>query len=634
MISRKGEISTANYDHLGRKTSLSIPNMGVYSYEYNIMGQAVKVSHGSEAIRYIYDDLGRVVRETDGAGRHMDYAYNDAAGTWDIKYNVTNSSHYWLRYATDDAGRLSSIKEYGTNTLATYRYDTLSRVKSVAFGNGTVKNVTYEASGHLKSLKHNFTGTADDATWLYGRNNNGQVTSKNISNAGYQWTPSFTSNTLYSANALNQYYNIGGIKQKHDKNGNLIQDGSMNFVFNALGQMTEAKSGGMIVGKYEYDPLGRRKAKTAGGLKTEYLWGGNQVMAEYRSGRLLRRYIYGAGIDNPIALISGNGTKTYIHKDALGSVVALSNNAGVVTDKFSYSPFGKSADESGSPYKFAARRIDSETGLYYNRNRYYNPSTGRFISPDPIGYGDGMNMYAYVGNDPMNATDPMGLFANDDDDVMEEIIVIGQRIKRIGSDFIVTISGDAVREWLEQFSREYMELFLNYEKKKVLNYGKDNCSSNSFKLTDKQKKLAAAGKRKEFWKSRLKNNDPIAKHGLNSASPSPKGFLQYFGDKIWGGQAINRRLTSAWNTQHNAHLNNPVNLNAIGVKLMQAHVSAINTDNLGIPGVLNARQVAKYHHKVFAEYSLPPTTFGGTPITGRVGEVSMTAFVWFKGCKD
>ena len=472
-VSRKGEISTANYDHLGRKTSLSIPNMGVYSYEYNIMGQAVKVSHESEAIRYIYDDLGRVVRETDGAGRHMDYAYNDAAGTWDIKYNVTNSSHYWLRYATDDAGRLSSIKEYGTNTLATYRYDTLSRVKSVAFGNGTVKNVTYEASGQLKSLKHNFTGTADDATWLYGRNNNGQVTSKNISNAGYQWTPSFKANTLYSANALNQYYNIGGIKQKHDKNGNLIQDGSMNFVFNALGQMTEAKSGGMIVGKYEYDPLGRRKAKTAGGLKTEYLWSGNQVMAEYRSGRLLRRYIYGAGIDNPIALISGNGTKTYIHKDALGSVVALSNNAGVVTDKFSYSPFGKSADESGSPYKFAARRIDSETGLYYNRNRYYNPSTGRFISPDPIGYGDGMNMYAYVGNDPMNATDPMGLFANDDDDVMEEIIVKGKLIKRIGSDFIVTISGDAVREWLEQFAREYMELFLKYERKKLIKYGKE-----------------------------------------------------------------------------------------------------------------------------------------------------------------
>ena len=456
-ISRKGEISTANYDHLGRKTSLSIPNMGVYSYEYNIMGQAVKVSHGSEAIRYIYDDLGRVVRETDGAGRHMDYAYNDAAGTWDIKYNVTNSSHYWLRYATDDAGRLSSIKEYGTNTLATYRYDTLSRVKSVAFGNGTVKNVTYEASGQLKSLKHNFTGTADDATWLYGRNNNGQVTSKSISNAGYQWTPSFKANTLYSANALNQYYNIGGIEQKHDKNGNLIQDGSMNFVFNALGQMTEAKSGGMIVGKYEYDPLGRRKAKTAGGLKTEYLWSGNQVMAEYRGGRLLRRYIYGAGIDNPIALISGNGTKTYIHKDALGSVVALSNNAGVVTDKFSYSPFGKSADESGSPYKFAARRIDSETGLYYNRNRYYNPSTGRFISPDPIGYGDGMNMYAYVKNDPMNGVDPMGLFANESEWETCSIpgypdmdcTTVTPRII-INKSFIKILRGAALRKYLDR----------------------------------------------------------------------------------------------------------------------------------------------------------------------------------------
>jgi RHS repeat-associated protein len=380
------------------------------AYEYDIMGQATKIIHGAETISYLYDDLGRVTTETDGSGRTMGYDYNDAAGTWDVKYNGNN---YWIRYATDDASRLSTITEHKsgvTELMATYGYDTGSRVKSLTLGNGSVQSVTYDAAGRLKTLDHDFTDNTGDATWTYDHNDNGQVTSKNISNDKYEWSPSYSSNELYSSNALNQYFDIGSITQSHDDNGNLTQDGSMTFVFNALGQMTEAKSGGTTVGTYQYDPMGRRKSKTASGITTQYLWSGSQVMAEYNGGGTLqRKYIYGPGIDNPIALVAGDGSKTYIHKDALGSVVALSNNAGTVTDKFKYDPFGKSADDGGSAYKFAARRIDAETGLYYSRNRYYNPSSGRFISPDPIGYGDGMNMYAYVGNDPMNATDPTGL---------------------------------------------------------------------------------------------------------------------------------------------------------------------------------------------------------------------------------
>lgn len=63
----------------------------------------------------------------------------------------------------------------------------------------------------------------------------------------------------------------------------------------------------------------------------------------------------------------------------------------------------------GNVYRFTGRRFDDKTGLYYNRNRYYEPTSGRFISRDPLGYPDSLNAYAYVRNNPANRVDPLGL---------------------------------------------------------------------------------------------------------------------------------------------------------------------------------------------------------------------------------
>ena len=176
------------------------------------------------------------------------------------------------------------------------------------------------------------------------------------------------------------------------------------------------------MGDYYYDPLGRRSGKDAtiagSTTSTEYLWSGSQVMAEYdgTTGALLRRYVYGPGIDTPLVMLDASDNKTYLHGDRLGSIIAVASSTGAQIEAFTSGPYGEDTSESNSPYKFAARRIDQETGLYYNRARYYNPGLGRFMSNDPIGYGDGLNMYAYVGNDPLNYTDPFGLYS-------EEVIV-------------------------------------------------------------------------------------------------------------------------------------------------------------------------------------------------------------------
>ena len=103
----------------------------------------------------------------------------------------------------------------------------------------------------------------------------------------------------------------------------------------------------------------------------------------------------------------------YYHYNALGSVVALSDSDGESCQSYEYSAYGQVwaeySDFIVNPYMFTGRRFDYETGLYYYRARYYNPYIGRFLQTDPIGYGAGINWYAYCGNNPVNRADPAGL---------------------------------------------------------------------------------------------------------------------------------------------------------------------------------------------------------------------------------
>ena len=103
----------------------------------------------------------------------------------------------------------------------------------------------------------------------------------------------------------------------------------------------------------------------------------------------------------------------YYHYDGLGSVVALSDSSGDSCQSYEYSAYGQVAASdpnfTANLYLFTGRRFDYETGLYYYRARYYNPYIGRFLQTDPIGYGDGINWYAYCGNNPLAYTDPSGL---------------------------------------------------------------------------------------------------------------------------------------------------------------------------------------------------------------------------------
>jgi len=165
---------------------------------------------------------------------------------------------------------------------------------------------------------------------------------------------------------------------------------------------------------YDYDASGRRIAKCVDDVDTEYFYDGDHCIMDYaENGSVLRKYIYGPGVDQPIMMIDVNDANEvyFYHRDGLGSVIALSDAAGDTVVTYEYSIYGVPASSDvniPNPFQFTGRRFDSETGLYYYRARMYNPNIGRFLQTDPIGYGDGMNWYAYCGNNPTGFTDPSG----------------------------------------------------------------------------------------------------------------------------------------------------------------------------------------------------------------------------------
>src|SRR5262249_2345951 len=117
-------------------------------------------------------------------------------------------------------------------------------------------------------------------------------------------------------------------------------------------------------------------------------------------------------VDEPLAMTRG-GVTSFFEQDGISSITSLSNSAGAITDTYSYDAYGNLTASNGTttnPIRYTGGQFDSETGLYHPYARYYDPSTGRFLSEDPVGFGGGINFYDYVRNNPINRTDPLGLW--------------------------------------------------------------------------------------------------------------------------------------------------------------------------------------------------------------------------------
>ena len=216
-------------------------------------------------------------------------------------------------------------------------------------------------------------------------------------------------NTL---NNDNRMLTAGDITFGYDNNGNLttktVGSNVTNYTWDYDKMLTQMVNGGMIY-NYGYDGLLNRVKRIENSVEKRYVSG----LAETDvNGNITAYYVYGLGL---ISKITPSNEVYYYHYDGIGSTIGISDQSGSIVNKYAYDAFGKVLNQEETipnAFKYVGQFgvMDEENGLFYMRARYYDPEVGRFINKDPIGLLGGLNLYAYVANNPVNLIDPEGKF--------------------------------------------------------------------------------------------------------------------------------------------------------------------------------------------------------------------------------
>ena len=371
------------YDAQGNRTALYSKGIKHRAYEYDKNNRITRIKNqfGEEFIIY-YNDLGlrQRILYPNGISAIFEYGQFDKL----CELTISQPGGKVLKkfyYAYDETGSLKECVENDVGRIK-YKYDKVGRLRTIIKEGGKTRSYEYDPAGNRISM-NGFDGKI----------------------------------IRYQYNMGNQLIRAGELSFEYDHDGNMVSkrdnDGLSSFLYDVNNFLTEVTTDEKRIIKYGYGPFGERLFKEINGKKTAYVHDNEDILWVLDAGGdIVSEYTHGPGFDAPLSVRIDNKSY-YLHADRMGNIVLVTNTDGSVVCRYSYMPFGEFEEEGGDKkniHFFNGKLYDAESGLYYFINRYYDPSVGRFVQEDPIKVSlDQPNLYVYVGNDPLNRVDPLGL---------------------------------------------------------------------------------------------------------------------------------------------------------------------------------------------------------------------------------
>lgn len=410
---RKGEVIGYAYDSQDRLTQIARPD-STTSYSYDAAGRLIQVQEGATRLQFDYDPADRLVREvqnTPNGFNSVEYQYDALDRRVSRKVNGGDEA----RYVWNKANQLIQIQFRDETT--SYRYDAAGRLAQKTVPGGTVQAYQYDAASRLTQVQYKNGATLIDQLDL-GYDAEGNIVSKKLANGSLNQDTALTASFDAANRMTGITVNGKAYALAYDANGNLIgktntadAGDSTVYTWNTRNRLVGITGPGVIA-SFQYDSLGRRIERTVNGQTTSFLYDGVQAIGEVRAGQMTA-LLTGLAVDEAIARYASTGRLTQL-TDQLGSVIRQINEAGATQNTTAYSPYGEAqtvGDNEQNSTEYTARENDG-TGLYFYRARYYEPVLKRFISEDPIGTAGGLNLFGYVGGNPIGFVDPDGLARN------------------------------------------------------------------------------------------------------------------------------------------------------------------------------------------------------------------------------
>ena len=399
------------YDGKNRLTNRT-DNTGTTLYTFDGNDNRTSARENGLTNSWTFDAYNRVSTYKDAYGNLIQYKYDSAGNLTNLVYPGGKNVYYTF----DNDNHLIQVKDWA-GRITSFQYDLTGRLTKITRPNGTFRTLSYDSAGELTNIWEQMANGLPIA-WLR-----------------HNWNPNSTMNWEFAAplphtNSLptrNMTYNddnelstVDGSPVTEDNDGNLTygpltnDNNFVSFAFDARNRLLNA--GGVT---NIYDAMNNRIGQTYGTNSVAYMVNPNatlpQVLMSIKNG-VTNYYVYGAGLLYQVTETpSGEKTLTY-HYDYRGSTIALTDDSGVVVDRFEYSLYATLTYRAGTddtPFLFNGRYgvMSDPNGLLYMNARYYSPYICRFLSPDPTGFSGGLNFYAYADLNPASYLDPFGVSA-------------------------------------------------------------------------------------------------------------------------------------------------------------------------------------------------------------------------------